>query len=154
MLMVGQTRRPCILTPTNPRADTAAMAQRPPLSLTAELERLEQQITLTYQGALSPASPVRFLCWPTGLTTAEIDHNFAKAHRIVTGSILPIVERYAKESEAVWEGSKARAPTPCPLSSPLTAGGAVLEAVLRGQCKRRTLQLPGGRGAGITTAWQ
>ncbi|PWW73158.1 hypothetical protein C7212DRAFT_284986 [Tuber magnatum] len=58
---------------------------RPPLSLTAELEKLEQSITLTLQ---------------------EIDHNFSKAHRIVTTSIIPIVERYAKESEAVWEGSK------------------------------------------------
>jgi DASH complex subunit ASK1 len=55
------------------------------LSLTEELEKLEQSITLTLQ---------------------EIDSNFAKAHRIVTTSILPIVERYAKNSEAVWEGSK------------------------------------------------
>ena len=55
------------------------------LSLTEELERLEQSITLTMQ---------------------EIDSNFAKAHRIVATSILPIVERYAKNSEAVWEGSK------------------------------------------------
>jgi len=37
---------------------------------------------------------------------AEIDHNFSKAHRIITTSIIPIVERYAKESEAVWDGSK------------------------------------------------
>jgi len=36
----------------------------------------------------------------------EIDHNFSKAHRIITTSIIPIVERYAKESEAVWDGSK------------------------------------------------
>ncbi|KAK5112215.1 hypothetical protein LTR62_004376 [Meristemomyces frigidus] len=55
------------------------------LSLTEELERLEQQITLTLQ---------------------EIDSNFSKAHRIVTGSILPIVEQYAKHSNDVWEGSK------------------------------------------------
>ncbi|KAH0612600.1 uncharacterized protein H6S33_008980 [Morchella sextelata] len=61
------------------------MAQRPPLTLTAELEKLEQSITLTLQ---------------------EIDHNFSKTHRIVTNSIIPIVERYAKESTAVWEGSK------------------------------------------------
>jgi len=39
---------------------------------------------------------------------SEIDHNFARAHRIVTSSILPIVERYGQESEAVWEGSKVR----------------------------------------------
>ncbi|KAF2136831.1 uncharacterized protein K452DRAFT_322166 [Aplosporella prunicola CBS 121167] len=55
------------------------------LTLTEELEKLEQSITLTLQ---------------------EIDHNFSRAHRIVTGSILPIVEQYAKHSEAVWEGSK------------------------------------------------
>ncbi|KAK6435622.1 DASH complex subunit ask1 [Oleoguttula sp. CCFEE 5521] len=55
------------------------------LTLTEELERLEQQITLTLQ---------------------EIDGNFSKAHRIVTGSILPIVEQYAKHSGNVWEGSK------------------------------------------------
>ena len=40
------------------------------LTLTEELERLEQQITLTLQ---------------------EIDSNFSKAHRIVTSIILPIV---------------------------------------------------------------
>ncbi|KIW08872.1 uncharacterized protein PV09_00796 [Verruconis gallopava] len=55
------------------------------LTLTEELEKLEQSITLTLQ---------------------EIDHNFSRAHRIVTTSILPIVEQYAKHSEAVWEGSK------------------------------------------------
>ncbi|EFW13862.1 DASH complex subunit ask1 [Coccidioides posadasii str. Silveira] len=55
------------------------------LSLTEELERLEQQITLTLQ---------------------EIDHNFSKAHRIVTSSILPVVEQYAEQSRDVWEASK------------------------------------------------
>lgn len=55
------------------------------LTLTEELEKLEQQITLTLQ---------------------EIDSNFSKAHRIVTSSILPIVEDYAKHSNDVWEGSK------------------------------------------------
>src|ERR1700761_4446371 len=53
--------------------------------LTEELEKLEQSITLTLQ---------------------EIDGNFAKAHRIITTSVLPAVERYAKGSEGVWEGSK------------------------------------------------
>ncbi|KAI5779304.1 DASH complex subunit Ask1-domain-containing protein [Geopyxis carbonaria] len=72
------------------------MAQKPQLSLTAELERLEQSITLTLQGTDTPSKS-----HPT-----KIDHNFARAHRIVTTSILPIVERYSKESEAVWEGSK------------------------------------------------
>ncbi|KAF1996592.1 hypothetical protein P154DRAFT_556180 [Amniculicola lignicola CBS 123094] len=55
------------------------------LTLTEELEKLEQSITLTLQ---------------------EIDHNFSRAHRIVTTNILPIVEQYGKHSEAVWEGSK------------------------------------------------
>ncbi|KAK1056543.1 DASH complex subunit ask1 [Friedmanniomyces endolithicus] len=55
------------------------------LSLTEELEQLDQAITLTLQ---------------------EIDSNFSKAHRIVTGSILTIVEQYAKHSSDVWEGSK------------------------------------------------
>jgi DASH complex subunit ASK1 len=66
------------------------------MSLTEELERLEQSITITLQ---------------------EIDSNFAKAHRIVTTSILPIVERYARNSEAVWEGSKASAPPFLPARS-------------------------------------
>jgi DASH complex subunit ASK1 len=64
-----------------------SMAAPRNLSLTEELEKLEQRITLTLQ---------------------EIDSNFAKAHRIVTASILPIVERYAQNSDAVWEGSKVR----------------------------------------------
>ncbi|KAF2467364.1 uncharacterized protein BDR25DRAFT_267537 [Lindgomyces ingoldianus] len=55
------------------------------LTLTEELEKLEQSITLTLQ---------------------EIDHNFSRAHRIVTANVLPIVEQYGKHSEAVWEGSK------------------------------------------------
>ncbi|KAL2049625.1 hypothetical protein ABVK25_010085 [Lepraria finkii] len=55
------------------------------VTLTEELEKLEQSITLTLQ---------------------EIDHNFSRAHRIVTTSILPIVENYAEHSKNVWEGSK------------------------------------------------
>ncbi|KAG9663312.1 hypothetical protein KCU69_g14565, partial [Aureobasidium melanogenum] len=50
------------------------------LSLTEELERLEQSITLTLQGT--------------------------KAHRIVTSSILPVVDQYAQHSRDVWEGSR------------------------------------------------
>ncbi|KAM9885015.1 DASH complex subunit Ask1 [Verticillium dahliae] len=37
---------------------------------------------------------------------AEIDHNFSKAHRIVTASILPVVESYGEHSKDVWEASK------------------------------------------------
>ncbi|KAL8677655.1 MAG: hypothetical protein Q9186_005938 [Xanthomendoza sp. 1 TL-2023] len=55
------------------------------LTLTEELEKLEQSITLTLQ---------------------EIDHNFSRAHRIVTTSILPVVENYAENSKNVWESSK------------------------------------------------
>ncbi|KAI1436649.1 hypothetical protein GGR50DRAFT_650186 [Xylaria sp. CBS 124048] len=55
------------------------------LTLTEELERLEQSITLTLQ---------------------EIDHNFSKAHRIVTTSILPLVEQYGEHSNKVWQASK------------------------------------------------
>ncbi|KAL5113862.1 DASH complex subunit ask1 [Pleosporales sp. CAS-2024a] len=62
-----------------------SLALQRTLSLTEELEKLEQSITLTLQ---------------------EIDHNFSRAHRIVTTGILPIVEQYGKHSEAVWEGSK------------------------------------------------
>ncbi|KAJ5578136.1 uncharacterized protein N7459_007100 [Penicillium hispanicum] len=62
----------------------SAQPQRP-LSLTEELEKLEQSITLTLQ---------------------EIDHNFSQAHRIVTTSILPLVEQYTEHSRDVWDGAK------------------------------------------------
>src|ERR1700710_715494 len=62
-----------------------SMAPPRALSLTEELEKLEQSITLTLQ---------------------EIDSNFAKAHRVVTTSILPIVDRYARNSEQVWDGAR------------------------------------------------
>lgn len=62
----------------------SSVSQRP-LTLTEELEKLEQSITLTLQ---------------------EIDHNFSQAHRIVTTSILPVVEQYAEHSRDVWEGAK------------------------------------------------
>ncbi|KAJ5917479.1 hypothetical protein N7466_011033 [Penicillium verhagenii] len=56
-----------------------------PLSLTEELEKLEQSITLTLQ---------------------EIDQNFSQAHRIVTTSILPLVAQYTEHSRDVWDGAK------------------------------------------------
>ncbi|KAI4170158.1 MAG: hypothetical protein LQ343_005164 [Gyalolechia ehrenbergii] len=62
-----------------------SMAPQRNLTLTEELEKLEQSITLTLQ---------------------EIDHNFSRAHRIVTTSILPVVEKYAEHSKDVWESSK------------------------------------------------
>ncbi|KAG6060997.1 hypothetical protein E4U17_002900 [Claviceps sp. LM77 group G4] len=55
------------------------------LSLMEELEKLEQSITLTLQ---------------------EIDHNFSKAHRIVTTTIIPVVDQYGEHSRSVWEASK------------------------------------------------
>ncbi|MCJ1287980.1 DASH complex subunit ask1 [Xylographa opegraphella] len=64
------------------RASTSSQRN---LMLTEELEKLEQSITLALQ---------------------EIDHNFSRTHRIVTSSILPIVEQYASHSRNVWEGSK------------------------------------------------
>ncbi|KAK9368120.1 DASH complex subunit Ask1-domain-containing protein [Lipomyces kononenkoae] len=69
-------------------AATAAAAVAPlsvPRSLTEELEKIEQSITLTLQ---------------------EIDQNFSTSHRIITSSILPIVEQYALQSQAVWRSSK------------------------------------------------
>ncbi|KAJ5682319.1 hypothetical protein N7462_005484 [Penicillium macrosclerotiorum] len=62
-----------------------SMQPQRPLSLTEELEKLEQSITLTLQ---------------------EIDHNFSQAHRIVTTSILPLVEQYTEHSRDVWDGAK------------------------------------------------
>jgi DASH complex subunit ASK1 len=78
-----------------------SMAPQRNLSLTEELEKLEQSITLTLQGKQALDCPAK-----ARLTATEIDHNFSRAHRIVTTGILPIVEQYGKHSEAVWEGSK------------------------------------------------
>jgi DASH complex subunit ASK1 len=76
-----------------------------PLSLTEELEKLEQSITLTLQGTYLPTLTSQQTELISNENT-EIDHNFSRAHRIVTSSILPIVEQYAEHSKAVWEGSK------------------------------------------------
>ena len=102
----------------------ASIAAPRPLSLTEELEKLEQSITLTLQGS-----------WPlirssTTNRILEIDHNFSRAHRIVTSSILPIVEQYAEHSSAVWEGSKV-----CETRGQTvqTDCGVVLETILRSQ---------------------
>lgn len=91
------------------------------LTLTEELERLEQQITLTLQ---------------------EIDSNFSKAHRIVTTSILPIVEEYAKHSNEVWEGSKVCMSIQLNAETVLTRI-LVLEAILRGVCQCLAFRLRG-----------
>jgi hypothetical protein len=84
------------------------MSRAPPaahpraLTLTEELEKLEQSITLTLQGEPTPQQP------PAELILPEIDHNFSRAHRIVTSSILPIIEQYSAHSKDVWEGSRVR----------------------------------------------
>ena len=62
------------------------------------LERLEQAITLCLQ---------------------EIDHNFIRCHRVAT-ACLPVVERYAEQSRAVWDGAKVK-PTLNPLRNQQTA---------------------------------
>lgn len=67
--------------PSHPSSSTSARS----LTLTEELEKLEQSITLTLQ---------------------EIDANFSRAHRIVTSSIIPTVERYGRHSDAVWQGTR------------------------------------------------
>ncbi len=54
-------------------------------SQTEELEHLEQEITLTLQ---------------------EIDRNFARSHKIVNESIIPVVKKYGAASKGVWDGVK------------------------------------------------
>lgn len=75
-----------------------------------ELERLEQSITLTLQGVcvclfLSMSGKVLSA---NASNLVEIDHNFNRAHRTVTGEILPVVEQYAEQSRGVWDGCKVR----------------------------------------------
>src|SRR6266498_3032400 len=53
--------------------------------ITAKLEKLEQNITLTLQ---------------------EIDHNFSACQYKVTTKILPQITRFACVSEDIWENSK------------------------------------------------
>ncbi len=63
------------------------------LTLTEELEKLEQSITLTLQGmfrALRPRSRLQTL---TASSFPEIDHNFSKAHRIVITQLRTRIHR-------------------------------------------------------------
>lgn len=53
--------------------------------LTARLEKLEQNITLTLQ---------------------EVDHNFSACQYKVTTKVLPQITRFACVSEDIWENSK------------------------------------------------
>lgn len=75
------------------------------LTLTEELEKLEQSITLTLQG-MAGVDPNKICCGFSTDYKTEIDHNFSKAHRIVTSGIIPAAEQYARHSGQVWEGSK------------------------------------------------
>lgn len=76
--------------------------------------------------------------------STEIDHNFSRAHRIVTSSILPIIEQYAEHSNNVWEGSKVWRNDP--VQKYLLNGGVVLETILRSQRERLIVRSRGKRG--------
>ena len=56
----------------------------PRINYAEELEKTEQSITLALQ---------------------EIDRNFAKAHKIVATSVVPVIEQYGQESRRVWQGA-------------------------------------------------
>lgn len=60
-------------------------APAPRINYAEELDKTEQSITLALQ---------------------EIDLNFAKAHKIVTSTIVPVIERYGAESRRVWQGAE------------------------------------------------
>lgn len=53
-----------------------------------------------------PLHPTKSVPLTLAIPLPEIDHNFSRAHRIVTTSILPVVENYATHSAAVWSGSQ------------------------------------------------
>lgn len=55
--------------------------------INAELERIQQQITLNLQ---------------------EIDKNFATCNQLVASKIIPEMERFAKATMDIWESSKVR----------------------------------------------
>lgn len=55
--------------------------------LDAELEKLQQNITLTLQ---------------------DIDQNFERCNQIVTGQIIPEVDKFTQASRDIWERSKVR----------------------------------------------
>lgn len=63
---------------------------------------------------------------------AEIDQNFSQAHRIVTTSILPLVEQYTDHSRDVWDGAKV-AQSQGDKIGMYANHRPVLEAILRSQ---------------------
>jgi hypothetical protein len=79
-------------------------------------------------------------------TILEIDHNFSRAHRIVTTSILPIVEQYADHSKAVWEGSKVGGYSQN--TGRDTDSGVVLETIFRSERQRLLVWCRGTGGRG------
>jgi hypothetical protein len=58
--------------------------------LDADLEKLQQNITLTLQ---------------------DIDQNFERCNQIVTGQIIPEVDKFTQASRDIWERSKVRVNT-------------------------------------------
>ncbi|KAH3673411.1 hypothetical protein WICPIJ_009799 [Wickerhamomyces pijperi] len=72
---------PSVLSSSSTATTTAGSSEA---SLQAiELERLQQEITLTLQ---------------------QIDQSFAKSHRIINESIIPVVNRYHQSSKKIWNG--------------------------------------------------
>ena len=63
------------------------MSRRTDEEENAELEKLQQEVTLLLQA---------------------IDENFTRCQQIVSQGIIPEVERYATASKRVWEGLKVR----------------------------------------------
>ena len=86
-------------------------------------------------------------CYALKLYSTEIDHNFSRAHRIVTASILPIVDQYAEHSKNVWEGSKVLS-IPCFSSSSANAFKIVLETVFRSECQCLSFRVRGASRRG------
>ena len=74
----------------HPHPARYARAIRPPIHLIAHKD--PSSAYLSYRAILTQM--------------LEIDHNFSRAHQIVTRSILPVVEQYASHSRNVWEGSR------------------------------------------------
>lgn len=118
----------------------ASISSQRNLTLTEELEKLEQSITLTLQGPCPLNQYLLMPCLSPADLEIEIDHNFSRAHRIVTTSILPIVEQYAENSKNVWEGSKVRI-DPMFTSTTSDRSYTVLEAVLRSVGQRLSLRI-------------
>ncbi|KAJ0115267.1 hypothetical protein J7T55_012543 [Diaporthe amygdali] len=71
-----------------------------------ETEEEEQQEQEAPAARSTRGGPGRGRKRGRGRGRGQIDSNFSRAHRIVTTSILPLVEQYGEHSKAVWEASK------------------------------------------------